>query len=275
MIIVRKTGISVTSLGKRGCPFELNEDYFRLCSENNITAMEVNLPFGDDFLAIDFKKLAALAEKHGVELWSFHVPFSDYYDPSNPDDAEAENAMNDFKTLIKNASLGNVKNIVIHPSAEITTLEGRDIRMQKAKQRLSELADFAYDYGMTVAVETLPRLCLGNCTREMQELISLNPKLMICFDVNHIELGTHKEFMQALGSRVATVHISDYVTADDHLIPFNGKMDWKELIELFNAADYRGPFLYETSMYNPDNTMRAQPGTYHELHQKIESLKEI
>lgn len=158
------------------------------------------------------------------------MPFSDYFDPSALDKTEGDKALEDFKRLIKNASKSDIKCVVIHPSAEITTAENRGIRMENAKVRLSKLADYAVLFGIEVAVETLPRMCLGNCTAEIEELISLNSKLKVCFDVNHIKLGTQKEFAETIADRIVTLHVSDYIITDDHLLPFEGKIDWKKLI---------------------------------------------
>lgn len=268
---MRETAVSATSLGKRGVPFELSDEIFMLCANSDISAIEVNLPFGYDFFGIDFEYLNALSKKYNVRLWSYHLPFSDYFDPSALDKTEGDKALEDFKRLIKNASKSDIKCVVIHPSAEITTAENRGVRMENAIVRLSKLADYADLFGIDVAVETLPRMCLGNCTTEIEELISLNSKLKVCFDVNHIELGTQKEFAEKLGSRIVTLHISDYVVTDDHLLPFEGEIDWKELITALNKIKYSGPFLYEASIYTKENVMRDLR-LYHKLHKKIEDL---
>ena len=268
---MRETAVSATSLGKSGVPFELSDEIFMLCANSDISAIEVNLPFGYDFFGIDFEYLNALSKKYNVRLWSYHLPFSDYFDPSALDKTEGDKALEDFKRLIKNASKSDIKCVVIHPSAEITIAENRGVRMENAIVRLSRLADYADLFGIEVAVETLPRMCLGNCTAEIEELISLNSKLKVCFDVNHIELGTQKEFAEKLGSRIVTLHISDYVVTDDHLLPFEGKIDWKGLITVLNKINYNGPFLYEASIYTKENVMR-DVRLYHKLHKKIEDL---
>ncbi|UKI36341.1 MAG: hypothetical protein L6V93_20915 [Clostridiales bacterium] len=79
-----------------------NGDYghFKLCANSDISAIEVNLPFGYDFFGIDFEHLSALSKKYNVRLWSYHLPFSDYFDPSALDKTEGDKALEDFKRLI-------------------------------------------------------------------------------------------------------------------------------------------------------------------------------
>ncbi|MBE7037406.1 MAG: sugar phosphate isomerase/epimerase [Ruminococcaceae bacterium] len=150
----------------------------------------------------------------------------------------------------------------------------RDERMENAKRRLSELAEYANTLGLTIAVETLPRLCLGNSTDEMEELMKANDKLRICFDVNHIKLGTQKEFLERLGDKIVTLHISDYIITDDHFLPFEGNMDWKEFIIALDNANYNGVFMYEAGLMTKDGTdIMRDAKIYYDLHKKIEDLK--
>ena len=44
----------------------------------------------------------------------------------------------------------------------------------------------AQQLGQVIAVEDLPRTCLGRESSEMLELISVNDKLRVCFDTNHL-----------------------------------------------------------------------------------------
>lgn len=265
---MRKTGLSAASFGKKGEKFEINENLFAMFRENNISAIEISLPFGVDFFNLHFDKIEEYSKKYDVELWSYHLPFSDFYDPSSNDFAYG---MQSFKMLIDRASVSSVKNVVIHPSTELLTDDGRDKRMQNAKRNLSELCDFANGRGIELAVENLPRLCLGNCAEEMMELVSENSRLKVCFDVNHIAIGTHADFIRKLNDRIVTVHVADYHIPDNHLMPFDGKLDWKEFITLLNEGNYQGPFLFECGRAKKDGTF-YDAGIYHRLHKTIEGL---
>ena len=58
----------------------------------------------------------------------------------------------------------------------------------------------------------LPRTCLGNCSNEIAELISVDSSLGICFDTNHLLIENPINFINKLGNRIVTLHISDYTT---------------------------------------------------------------
>ena len=55
-----------------------------------------------------------------------------------------------------------------------------------AKSKLKILAQKAEELGMILAVEDLPRTCLGRNSDEMLELLSADSRLRVCFDTNHL-----------------------------------------------------------------------------------------
>ena len=71
--------------------------------------------------------------------------------------------------------------------------------MAASKNSLNELADFAAERGAVIAVEDLPRTCLGNCADEMLEILEANEKLRVCFDTNHLLKDTNGNFLKIVG----------------------------------------------------------------------------
>jgi sugar phosphate isomerase/epimerase len=53
-------------------------------------------------------------------------------------------------------------------------------------------------------------------------------------------------FVEAIGSRIITLHVSDYDFIDErHLLPGEGKNDWAAIVDALERADYAGPWMYE------------------------------
>ena len=60
-------------------PFEcLNEEHFELYRKAGIDAFELSVD-AEYYNQLDFHKIKEMAEKNGITLWSFHLPF--YYLP--------------------------------------------------------------------------------------------------------------------------------------------------------------------------------------------------
>lgn len=198
---------------------------------------------------IDWAAFRKNADQAGVRILSFHLPFSMLTNIAAPDEENRQSAVATQKRMMENAAGVNIRRFVIHPSAEPIPEEERPLWLQSAKKSLKELAEFAASLDAVLCVEDLPRSCLGNTADEMLELISVDDRLRVCFDVNHLCLnngGTHQEFIDKLGDKIVTTHMSDYDFVDEkHFFPGYGLIDWKALVESLEQADYSGPFLYE------------------------------
>jgi len=208
---------------------------------------------------IEWKNIRRYSQAHGIKLWSLHLPFEHQKtNPAHPDPAvRAETLRFDSELAEKAADIG-VKVLVVHPSAEPIEESERAESMKRSKEWLTKLADLADGLGMKVAVENVPRTCLGRNAAEMAELLE-DPRLSACFDTNHLLYGSHEDFIQTMKNRILTLHVSDYDFINErHWLPGEGKIDWPKLIAALEEADYNGPWLYEVSRI-PEKTIVRRP----------------
>jgi len=134
---------------------------------------------------------------------------------------------------------------VVHPSMEPIDDRDRKKRIYNARNNIERLADYISAKGAALAVECLPRTCLGNVSSECLQLIS-GTKAVLCFDVNHMLIQSHRDFMKEVHRYVKTVHLSDYDFLDErHWIPGDGHLNWRELVHLFDEYGYEGPMIFE------------------------------
>ncbi len=230
-----KTGLSIGSLG---------EAALEKAAAAGIDVVEFS---GFDEGA-DPKKVPGWAKAAGVEVWSVHLPF-DWnipIDPSGWDPDWWKKCRDTDSALMEKAAEAGAKIAVIHASLESIPKYFRRSLLSAAAAHLAALSEIARFDGLTLAVEVLPRTCLGNCADELLAFIQTAPDLRICFDVNHLLLETHSEFIKKTAPYLVTTHISDYDFEDEkHWMPMQGGIDWKQLQADLEAADYSGPFLYE------------------------------
>lgn len=221
---------------------------------------------------IDWAGLAENAKKAGITLWSYHLPFGDRSDISCIDEGARQSAVEWQKELIKKATDIGIKRFVIHPSYEPIADDEREARMNFAKESLRILAEYADTLGAVICVEDLPRSCLGHNVTEMLELVNADERLRVCFDVNHLLAVygcTHADFVNALGDKIVTCHMSDYDFVDEkHFFCGNGQINWDELIGLLETIGYCGPFLYEGG-FAPHRVFKDVPfGTFDQAHER-------
>lgn len=226
---------------------EINEDLFSKYKANGIEYMEMAILDGKN-LDADFSEIKKLADKYGIKLWSCHLPFGpfDKIDLSSTNENIRKNTVEYLKKLISDASEINIDKVVVHPSGEPISDEERPHRMAAAKKSLCELAEYAASKNITVAVEDLPRTCLGRCSAEIAELISVHDNLKVCFDTNHLLNENISDFVKNVGKDIITLHASDYDFIDErHWLPCEGKINWSELIAALRQCGYNGVWMYE------------------------------
>ncbi len=246
------------------CMGRADRDVFEAYAKAGVTLMEVSLN-ENVYPVTDFKEVAASSKASGVDIWSLHLPFYPFktINIAAPDKAVRESTVLLHKEGIDNAAMMGAKVVVIHPSGEPNPDTERTERMQYAGECLAILADYAAQYDITVAVEDLPRTCLGNCIADIKQLISAHPKLRVCFDTNHLLLEKNSEFVKALGDKIVTLHVSDYDYLNErHWLPYEGKVNWVELVTLLEEAGYAGPFMYEIGFKTPDTIRRGRDLTF-------------
>lgn len=245
---------------------------------SGIDAIELSVP-AKDVENIDWDGLGKNAKEAGIELWSYHLPFSGEITIACLDDDRREASIALHLSLMEKALAIGIRRFVLHPSTEPNTDEERPVKMEHACRSLKRLAQYAGEHGAVICVENLPRTCLGHTADEMVQLVSADPRLRVCFDVNHLclEFGCdHREFVEKLGHLIETTHMSDYDFIDEkHFFPGNGLIDWQEVIELLENAGYCGPFLSEGG-YAPSIRCPEVPfGRVEDLHDRHMHIKEF
>ncbi len=218
----------------------------------------------------DWAKVPSWAAASGVEVWSFHLPFSwkPVVNPATSVKEDWEYTLKVDTEWMQKAGGAGVKVAVIHPSLEPIAPADREGQIQNCIEHLGVLSDVAKSCGMTLAVEDLPRTCLGNCADEMVRIMESNSDLRVCFDVNHLLKEDHVSFIRKVGKYMITTHISDYDFKDEkHWFPMQGEINWRKLLAALEEVDYNGPFLYETGV-----PMGGTPADFRRNHMYLNNL---
>ena len=232
-------------------PNFVNEELFKEMREAGITHSEISVSKKDSE-ALDFNNIKEWADTQGITLWSFHMPFMpfDEIDISKPE--IAKESVEYLKGYIEKGTKIGIDKYVIHASGEPIAEGERAVRMQRAKESLRELAEYADAFGATIIVENLPRTCLGRDSSDILELLSVDERLKVCFDTNHLLKEDSSEFIRAVGDKIVTTHVSDYDFKDErHWLPGEGKIDWQRLLGDLGEVGYSSVWLYEINLEAP------------------------
>lgn len=224
-----------------------------------------------EYPVFDFNEIKRLSNTYGVRLWSFHLPFADpeNLDISSRNEEIRKRTVEWWCENIKKAAEIGIKIFVAHPSSEPLS-EKPEIRkenIEAAKKSLKELAEFASKYDAIIAVEDLPRTCLGRSADELCELINADDRLRVCLDTNHMLIDNNLNLIEKLGDKIVTLHVSDYDFIDErHWLPGKGKIEWQEVYTAILNKGYKGPWLYEILLETPDAIQRSRNLEFHDFY---------
>ena len=246
-------------IGLSSCGKPLCEELFAQYEAAGIAAMELSLG-NADYDTLPYADVEKWAAAHHITLWSLHLPFTGMpLDISSPNKEIQRGTIARHAELIKRGAEIGIQKFVLHPSTEPIADEAREEHILTAQESLYNLADVANRCGAIIAVENLPRTCLGRSAAEMVRLTEIDPRLGICFDTNHLLGEEPISFVHRLGAKIVTTHVSDYDMVDErHWLPGEGRVNWPSLIQAMAAIDYRGVWLYELNFKAPKSISRPR-----------------
>jgi sugar phosphate isomerase/epimerase len=198
----------------------------------------------------EMRRLLAAA---GVEARTVHAAFGGALDPSSPDPAVRIAGIEAFSAALDLAVRMQAQIVVVHASAEPISDEKRAARMAEARRSIRTMAELAGSAGCRIAVELLPRSCLGNSARELLAVLEgIDPQTAgVCLDTNHLmaDFAALPDAVRSLGSRLIALHCSDYDGIDEkHWPPMRGVIDWPAFLAALQDVGFPGPLNYEATL---------------------------
>ena len=259
-------------IGLSTCGVPVTSEMLTAMREGGATHIE--LSYGKAaYDGMDVAAAADMIRAHGLVMHSLHLPFSRELDISLADSHLRGATMAYQMELMKKGAAAGIPLFVIHPSSEPIADEDRPARMAQSQESLSVLTDLAVSLGGTLAVEDLPRTCLGNCSAEMKELLSAHEALRSCFDTNHLLGEDAVAYVRTVGDRIVTTHVSDYDFLNErHWLPGEGKQDFLGILAALREVGYTGPWLYELGVAAPKTIVRPRELTFADFGENAKAL---
>lgn len=217
-------------------------------------------------------------EDHAVTLHALHAPlFSDWdwgrsggllISVANLERRARIASMDEIKRAIDVAEHLPFHYLVLHLG-----VPEEDYHLDKfdaAFTSLEHLHLFAKERGVQILLENIPSE-LSAPERMVTFLQYTRLDLKVCFDTGHAHLtGGVQSAFRTLREHIAAVHLHDnHGDKDEHLLPFEGVIDWAQTIRDFRSADPPYPFIFELNSERPD------PGVLARLPEAMARLEEL
>lgn len=195
-------------------------------------------------------------ESNNLGICAIHNIYPSEVKLLSPQKSERENAIDHTKRIIKLASDLGCKIVVAGggPSRR----RPPEVTVEQAWQWLVEIftqcADFARDYGVIVAIESLNRY-ETNMINNTQEGLRLadevdSPTLKVMYDTYqmNIEETSFAQSIKQAEDQLVHVHVAD----NNRLAPGRGHIDFKEVLEALNSINYQGYLSLEAYCISPE-----------------------
>jgi sugar phosphate isomerase/epimerase len=193
------------------------------------------------------KNLKSLLAEHDLRVCSVHAPFRSNVDISSPDPVPARAALALLKKCVDAAEALGAGTVIFHPGSDQAGNPER--RKEILAGQVVKLIGHIGSRDIKLAAENLRSDIINEILSHSLDLIP-DSKYGLCFDTSHDNLTSRPMGLLLMyGPRMVTTHISDNRgEKDDHLLPFEGVIDWKKFCGIFARISYPGPFLLEVEM---------------------------
>ncbi len=118
---------------------------------------------------------------------------------------------------------------------------------------IEHLNIFAKERGVSILLENIPNE-LTAPERLLQFIRYTRMGLKVCFDTGHAHMtcGVQKAF-EVLKDEIVSTHLHDNQREkDDHLMPFEGGINWEQAVRGFRSREGQFPLLFELRNYGPE-----------------------
>lgn len=166
------------------------------------------------------------------------------------DNLEGKEHFDYYLRAIPEAREAGIPTLIIHLSSGNTPPAVNELGLD----RFHRMIACAEDNGIILAFENLRIVSYLDTLLASTD----SPYAKFCFDVGHENIyNGGKGVFEKHSDRIAAFHIHDnHATSDEHLLPFDGNIDWKRIMKRISGCFDRLPFTveaYSADHYDPDS----------------------
>ena len=193
-----------------------------------------------DFIDFVSKKCA----ETGMEYEALHAPHEHINELWVPD-GRGDEVVKMLKESVDLADAHGIPIVIMHLSSKENAPHVTDAGLL----RFDRLVDYAAEKKIRIAVENQRKL--GNITTVL-EIYGKDSPVGFCWDCGHEACFSYgREYLPLFPERCLFTHINDnnkIYNVDEHLLPFDGQIDFWRVADLLHAANYDGTLALEIDL---------------------------
>jgi sugar phosphate isomerase/epimerase len=185
----------------------------------------------------------------GLEVTSVHAPVLEM-SLASADASERDAAIAETERALHLGRRIPFGTFVIHLGRPRTDGVRGGTNRDAARRSIEALAKSAGPLGVRIAVEVIPNdLCRPTSLAHLLEDGVEAPNAGICLDAGHARLdGDVADAIETVSGHLIAIDLHDNRgRTDDHLVPFDGAIDWPSTLTTVQKVGYDGPITFELS----------------------------
>jgi sugar phosphate isomerase/epimerase len=177
--------------------------------------------------------------KLGLEIYFVHLGYSEI-NTIWKDGEEGDNLVEKYLRDLDQCKANNIDLVVMHLTSKYEVQEPNLLGIN----RFQKIVDYAEKLNIRIAFENTK---VWGFLEYLFDHIK-NQNIGICFDSGHYHCHFDDKFNWDLfKNKILAVHLHDNdKSSDQHLLPFDGSIDWKNVVDNLKSANYKGPVILET-----------------------------
>lgn len=230
-------------------------------------ALRSHLDYGDPAAVA---QLAEWLEDTRLQLTAVHAPTADAFvsgawtgavSIASSDAAIRAHSVAEMQRTLDLAAAVPYRTLVLHIGLPAHVASPGDNDAAAARRSLDEIVPYAATRGVQVALEVQTNaLSTPDALVALIEDAADWPLTGICLDVGHARLlGDPVDAIEAVSGHIVASHVHDtHGAKDDHLVPYDGSIDWNRALLAFQKVGYAGPWTFELAPNGPALTTLAR-----------------
>lgn len=258
---MREIAVCIQNSNKNVTPLET------IKSVKNSGFKNVFVQWYDKDWKIDQQEQVNFCKEQGLNIIFAHLGCQNINDIWQEGE-EGEKLVSRYQTDIENCKNNGIPLVIMHLVSKFEAPGPNEIGLN----RIRKITDYAKKVGVKIAFENTKikgylEYVLSKITDE---------HIGVCFDIGHYHAHFKDEFpFEMFKNRIFAVHLHDNDQTDDqHLLPYDGTINWTDSIKKLIDANYQGPITLELS-YRRDYLKYSIDEFYKEGYKRAMQIKNI
>ena len=237
----------------------LTRDHIREIAAHGFDAVEVfaarsHVDYHNPSVVADLQQWLA---EGGLELHGVHAPVRErggradgLLSIASAEAGARAQAMAETERALQIARRIPMKVLVVHLGWPRTEARYGGSNRDAARRSVEQLCQLAEPLGVRIAVEVIPNdLSRAGSLVHFAEDDMESAEVGICLDFGHAHMdGDLVDAIEVASGHLATSHVHDNRgRADDHLVPFEGTIDWPAALTAVQKVGYDGALIFEVT----------------------------